>query len=163
MFSSSDVVRKTLDPSGNAEPSGRSVFRYSSPRRSSSCFSSAYAGDPVKSGCQDARTSCVNPGAVRSVDVRMQPAELVVALEDADVPAGLREQRGAGEGVDPGADEDRVEGRHTPNLQAHGRSRDVAHARSTSASFGDTALFEHRVAASRQLDHLYSLPYRARP
>ena len=39
-------------------------------------------------------------------------AEVVVPLEDADLPAGLREKRRAREGVDPGADEDRIEGRH---------------------------------------------------
>ena len=40
------------------------------------------------------------------------PSEIVVSLEQADTPAGLREERGAGEGVDSGADEHRVEGRH---------------------------------------------------
>ena len=62
-----------LEPSGNAAPVGSSVFRYSSPRRSSSGFSSAYAAEPVKSGCHEASTSCVKPGAVRSDEVRMQP------------------------------------------------------------------------------------------
>ena len=70
---SSDVVRNAAEPSGYAAPVGSSVFRYSSPRRSSSGFSSAYAGEPVKSGCQDASTSCVKPGTVRSVDVRIHP------------------------------------------------------------------------------------------
>jgi hypothetical protein len=35
-------------------------------------------------------------------------AEPLVALEDAYVPPGLREQRGAGEAVDAGADDDCV-------------------------------------------------------
>ena len=39
-------------------------------------------------------------------------AELLAPLEDAHVPASLREQRRPGECVDPGADEDRVESRH---------------------------------------------------
>ena len=40
------------------------------------------------------------------------PAELRLALEDADVPARLRQERGARERVDPRADEDRIESRH---------------------------------------------------
>jgi hypothetical protein len=72
-LASSEVERTAVEPSGNVDAVGSSVFRYSSPRRSSSSFSSAYAGEPVKSGCQDASTSCVKPGAVRSVEVRMQP------------------------------------------------------------------------------------------
>ncbi len=72
-LSPSEVVRKALEPSGKAEPVGSSVFGYSSPRRSSSSFSSAYAGEPVQSGCHAARSSCVNPGAVRPSRVLMQP------------------------------------------------------------------------------------------
>ena len=45
-------------------------------------------------------------------------AELVLSLEDADVPAVPGEERGAREGVDTGADEDRVETRHGPTLSA---------------------------------------------
>jgi hypothetical protein len=73
MFASREVERTALEPSGNVDAVGSSVLRYSTPRRSSSSFSSAYAGEPVKSGCQDASTSWVKPGAVRSVEVRMQP------------------------------------------------------------------------------------------
>src|SRR5206468_12471132 len=40
------------------------------------------------------------------------PAEIVVSLEDADAPAGLREESRTREGVDSGADEHRVEARH---------------------------------------------------
>jgi len=67
------ALGQTLEPSGNADPVGSSVLRYSSPRASRSLFSSAYAAEPVKRGCQEASTSCVNPGAVRSDEVLMQP------------------------------------------------------------------------------------------
>ena len=101
------------------------------PRRSSSSSSSAYAGEPVKSGCQEASTSCVKPGS-GEVGRRLDAAaELVVPLEDADAPAGLREQRRTRERVDPGADEDRIESRHRARLYQRGTSLDMSRRRVT--------------------------------
>ena len=72
-FAAPSVERCTLDPSGNAVAVGRSVFRYSSPSRSRSGFSSAYAGEPTQSGCQEEKTSCRKPGAVRPSTVLIAP------------------------------------------------------------------------------------------
>ena len=63
-FASIDVCRNIAEPSGYAVAVGRSVFRYSRPRRWSSSPSSAYAAEPVKSGCQELITSWVKPGSV---------------------------------------------------------------------------------------------------
>jgi hypothetical protein len=71
-FRSLEVVRKALDPSGKSDPVGRSVFRYSTPRACSSSFSSEYAAEPAKRGCQEEKTSWTNPGSVISA-VRMAP------------------------------------------------------------------------------------------
>ena len=62
------------------------------PARLEVAFSSAYAAEPVKSGCQQAKTSCTKPGLgdLRGPD---RAAEPVVPLEDADAPARLRQQR----------------------------------------------------------------------
>ena len=73
VFAAPSVVRKTLEPSGNAEPVARSVLRYSTPSRSRSGFNSAYAGEPVQSGCHELKTSCVNPGAMRPSTVLIAP------------------------------------------------------------------------------------------
>src|SRR5262249_22591247 len=72
-FASSEPHTNDAAPSGKAVPVGRSVLRYSTPRRSSSPFSSAYAAEPVNNGCHEAISSCVNPGAVRPSTVRIQP------------------------------------------------------------------------------------------
>ena len=66
-FASRSVVRNAASPSGKSVAVGRSVLRYSTPRRPSSSPSSAYAPDEVKSGCQLEKTSWRNPGTVSSV------------------------------------------------------------------------------------------------
>ena len=71
-FSSCEVVRNRDSPSGKSVAVGSAVFRYSTPRASSSSRSSAYAADPVKSGCHAANTSWVKPGSVMSA-VRIAP------------------------------------------------------------------------------------------
>ena len=59
------------------------------------------------------------------------PAELLGALEHAHAPARLREERRPREGVDPGADEHRVEGRHRRATLSGRLSLDMSDARVT--------------------------------
>ena len=73
-FASCDVVRRTLSPSGKSVAVASSVFRYSSPRASRSSFSSAYAAEPVNSGCHAANTSCKKPGSVISAVLIAPPS-----------------------------------------------------------------------------------------
>ena len=110
-FASCDVVRKTLDPSGKSVAVGSSVFRYSSPRASSSSFSSAYAAEPVNSGCQEAKTSWTKPGSVISA-VRIAPPSQSFRSSTQTLHPLAREQRAGDERVDPAPDRDRVVAPH---------------------------------------------------
>ena len=113
-------TQEMLDPSGKAEPVGSSVFRYSSPRAESSARVPRTPGDPVKSGCHEARTPCTaNPGTVGSEEVRMQPRAHSSARGRR---RSSRPSRAAapGERVDPRAHEDRVEARHASDSNYDG-------------------------------------------
>ena len=103
------VLRRRNDasPSGNAVAVGSSVFRYSRPRAASSSPSSACAAPPTQSGCQPEKHVVVEAG-LGDLGRADAAAEPVVALEHDHVPAGAREQRAAGERVDPAPDEDDV-------------------------------------------------------
>ena len=71
-FSWCEVVRNRDCPSGKRVAVGSSVFRYSTPRASSSPRSCMYASDPVNSGCHEAKTSWTKPGSLISA-VRIAP------------------------------------------------------------------------------------------
>ncbi len=67
--------RNAASPSGKSVPVGSSVFRYSSPRASSSGPSCACAAPPTQSGCQALKTSWWNPGSVSSSVLIAPPSQ----------------------------------------------------------------------------------------
>src|SRR3954451_551128 len=73
-FASGLVERNDASPSGNAVAVGCSVFRYSRPRAASSSPSSACAGPPTQSGCQELNTSWTYPGSVSSAVLIAPPS-----------------------------------------------------------------------------------------
>ena len=109
-------------PRASASPSGGRCSGTRARAAPSSSASSACAAPPTQSGCQALKTSCRYPGSVSSA-VRMQPAELVLALEHADAPAAAREQGRAGERVDPAADDDRVSHARARGTRRRSRAR----------------------------------------
>ena len=86
---------------------GSSVFRYSSPCAARSSPSSACAAPPTHSGCQAEKTSWWKPGSVISAVLIAPPSQSFRSSTQTLQPAA-REQRGAGERVDPAADDDGV-------------------------------------------------------
>ena len=99
--------RNALSPSGNAVAVGSSVFRYSSPRAASSSPSSACAAPPTQSGCQALNTSWRYPASVSSA-VWTAPPRTSSRSRTRTSPARARQQRRAGQRVDPAPDDDRV-------------------------------------------------------
>ena len=121
-FSSCDVVRKTLFPSGKRVAVASSVFRYSSAARVEIVLQLGVGGR-AREQRVPRRVDLVQEPRLGDLLGADRPAEPRVPLEHADLPALLREQCRGGERVDPAADRDRVVPPHAVNLNRSSLNR----------------------------------------
>src|SRR5262249_10162290 len=96
-FASVLVARNAASPSGNSVAVGCSVFRYSSPRCSSSPLSSAWAAPPTQSGCHPLNTSWRNPSSVSSAVLTAPPSSSSASSTHTRLPPRARSAAAASE------------------------------------------------------------------